>query len=101
MLRQYYEYFYNNASRQFWRIPEPPAINYEMDGSVVVITGASSGLGLGTAKQILIRATPRMLIDSHTTSHSAELGGSNGKETKTPLPRVVEATCQELHLESV
>jgi NAD(P)-dependent dehydrogenase (short-subunit alcohol dehydrogenase family) len=72
-----------------------------MDGSVVVITGASSGLNLEMAKQILIRATPRMLIDSHTTSYSPEQGGSNGEETKTPLPGVVEATCQELHLESV
>ena len=45
-----------------------------MDGSVVVTTGASSSVGLETAKQILIRATPRMLIDSHTTSYSSELG---------------------------
>jgi len=52
MLRQYYEYFYNNATRQFWRIPEPPAINHEMDGTVVVITDSSSGLGLATVKQI-------------------------------------------------
>jgi hypothetical protein len=73
MLRQYNEYFYY-VTRQFWRIPEPPAINHEMDGSVVVVTGASSSLGLETAKQILIRATPRMLIDSHTTSYSPELG---------------------------
>jgi NAD(P)-dependent dehydrogenase (short-subunit alcohol dehydrogenase family) len=72
-----------------------------MDGSVVVVTGASSGLGRETAKQILIRATPRMLIDSHMMSYSPELGGSNGEETKAPLLRVVEATCQELHLESV
>lgn len=45
-----------------------------MDGSVVVTTGASSSVDLETAKQILIRATPRMLIDSHTTSYSSELG---------------------------
>ena len=62
MLRQYYEYFYNNITRQFWRILETPSIEHEMNGCVVVVTGASSGLGLETAKQLLIRATPRLLV---------------------------------------
>jgi hypothetical protein len=67
-----------------------------MDGSIVAIADASSGLGL-----LSTRATSSMLIDSYTTPYSPELGVQYGEETKTPLPRVVEAICQELHLESV
>jgi hypothetical protein len=50
MWRGYFEYLCNNVTRQFWEIPESPVFNHEMDGAVVLITGASSGVGLETAK---------------------------------------------------
>jgi hypothetical protein len=62
MWRGYFEYLYNNVTRQFWKIPECAEFGREMDDSVVLITGASSGAGLKTAKQLFAGAEPRMLI---------------------------------------
>jgi NAD(P)-dependent dehydrogenase (short-subunit alcohol dehydrogenase family) len=95
MWRGYFEYLCNNLTRQFWEIPESPAFNHEMDGAVVLITGASSGVGLETAKQLLTGSAPRMLIVTainqvELESMHAELvdivnkkaGNGNGRKTE-------------------
>jgi NAD(P)-dependent dehydrogenase (short-subunit alcohol dehydrogenase family) len=105
MWRGYYEYFYNNVTRQFWKIPECPTFKYEMDGSVVLITGASSGVGLETARQLLAGADPRILIVTaidqvDLESMNDELVNIVNKKVENKGARKTEIAPYILHLHS-